>query len=84
MLVAQVVGLFLRAGALRLVLLVAGPLLIGAMLAYVSTRPVRPDEGVNIGEGVLVLCLVASLGLSALAVLVEGVRTARAQRSKHP
>jgi len=48
-LVAQVVGLFLRAGALRLMLLVAGPLLIGAMLAYVSTRPVRPDEGAGQG-----------------------------------
>ena len=79
-LVAQLVGLFLRTLAIRWMLLVTGPLLIGAMLAYVTTRPVRADEGVNIGEGVLVLCLLASLALTLLALLFEGVRGIRAAR----
>jgi hypothetical protein len=75
--VAQVVGLFLRVVALRLMLLVTAPVIVGAMLAYVSSRPIRPDEGVNIGEGVVVLCLVASLALSLIAVIFEGVRALR-------
>ena len=76
-LVAQVVGLFLRVPALRLTLIVAGPLLIGVMLAYVSSLPLRADEGVNIGQGVLVLCLLASIALSVVALIFEGVRAVR-------
>jgi hypothetical protein len=63
-------------------LLVVGPLLIGTMLVYVSTRPLPADEGVNVGEAVLVLCLLVSLALSLIALLVEGVRGVRARRSR--
>ena len=79
-LVAQLVGLFLRVRALRLTLPVAGPVLIVAMLAYVSSLPIRANEGVNIGEGVLVLCLLASIAISLVAAAFEGVRTIRAGR----
>ena len=69
--------MFLRRVYLRLALSVAAPVLIGAMLVYVSSRPIRAAEGVNIGEGVLVLCLLASVALTLLALLVEGVRVLR-------
>ena len=83
-LVAQVAGLFLRAFVLRLIVLVVGPLLIGAMLAYVSSLPLRSDEGANIGEGLLVLWLLAAVALTLLAAVIEGVRAFRAARLKRP
>lgn len=79
-LVGQVGGLFLRSLALRLIVLLLGPLLVGAMLAYVSSLSFRADEGANIGEGLLVLWLLASLTLALVAVLVEGIRAFRAAR----
>ena len=79
-LLVQIVALFLRRAALRRLVLVAAPLLIAAMLAYVSSRPVAPSEGVNIGEGVLVLWLVLSLGISLLGLVAESLRALAARR----
>ncbi|MBA2383095.1 MAG: hypothetical protein H0V68_00310 [Actinobacteria bacterium] len=82
-LVAQVVGLFLPARAgFRAVLLFAAPVLIAGMLAYVSTRPVGADEGINIGQGVLVLWLLASLSISLLALVAESMRATAAKRRR--
>lgn len=81
-LLAQIVALFLRPARLRRSVLVAAPLLIAAMLAYVSSRPVAPSEGVNIGEGVLVLWLVLSLGISLLGVVAESIRALAARRER--
>jgi beta-lactamase regulating signal transducer with metallopeptidase domain len=50
------------------------------MLLYVDSRPVAPDEGVNIGAGVLFLWLVVSVVLLVLALVVELVRYSRAPR----
>jgi hypothetical protein len=43
------------------------------MFLYVDSRPVHPDEGVNIGAGVLVLWLVASLAVLAMGVVRDVV-----------
>jgi len=79
-LLAQIGILFLPSRAWRWVLSLACPLAILAMLLYVDTRPIAPDEGVNIGAGVLFLWLVVSVVLLVLALLVELVRYSRAPR----
>ena len=50
------------------------------MLLYVDSLPVEPDEGVNIGTGVLFLWLMVSLVLLVIAIVLEGMRVARAPR----
>jgi hypothetical protein len=54
------------------------------MLFYVDSLPVAPDEGVNIGTGVLFIWLVVSVALLAVGVLREVVvltiREFRAER----
>jgi hypothetical protein len=50
------------------------------MFVYVATLPLSPDEGANIGAGVLLLWLLVSLGLLAVAV----VRKSRPQSSAPP
>jgi hypothetical protein len=79
-LVAQLVALFLRRAALRAILVVGAPVLIAGMFVYVSSRPVRADEGVAIGEGVLVLWLLVSLVIALCGVVAEGIRVAAARR----
>jgi hypothetical protein len=76
MLVAQIIALFLRRRGVRALALVGTPVLVAAMLAYVSSRPLRADEGANIGEGVLVLWLVVSVLISVVGLVAEGVRLA--------
>lgn len=79
-LLLQIVALFLPQRSVRWALAVLCPLAILAMLLYVDSLPVEPDEGVNIGTGVLFLWLIVSLVLLVLAIAVEGVRFARAPR----
>ena len=76
----QLVALFLRPPVLRWALEIACPLAISAMFAYVASLPDRPDEGVNIGAGVLLLWLVLSLGLLVVTLVVEAIRFQRAPR----
>jgi hypothetical protein len=84
MLIAQFIALFLRRATVRVIALIGIPALITAMLVYVSSRPVRADEGVNIGEGVLALWLAASLVIALAGLLGEGVRVAvRRRRNLH-
>ncbi|HEV3479958.1 MAG TPA: hypothetical protein VG144_10990 [Gaiellaceae bacterium] len=80
-LAAQFVALFLRNRPLRLFLAVACPTAIAVMFAYVSSLPIRPDEGVNIGAGVLLLWFLVSLALLAVAAVREAVTYARRTRS---
>jgi hypothetical protein len=79
-LLVQLIALFLRPPMLRWGLEIACPLAIIAMFAYVSSLPERPDEGVNIGAGVLLLWLVLSLGLLLVTLVVEAIRYQRAPR----
>jgi hypothetical protein len=79
-LVVQIVALFLPRRSVRWALAAACPLAILAMLLYVDSLPDEPGEGVNIGAGVLVLWLVVSVAVLVIAVVMEGVRLARAPR----
>ena len=79
-LLIQMSAFFLPWRAVRWGVAVSCPLAILAMLLYVDSLPEEPDEGVNIGAGVLVLWLSVSLALLAIALVVEGVRLARAPR----
>jgi hypothetical protein len=79
-LLAQVGALFLPSRAWRWALGLACPLAILAMFLYVDSLPNEPDEGVNIGAGLLVLWLLVSGVLLVLALLVELVRHSRAPR----
>jgi hypothetical protein len=79
-LLVQLVALFLRPPALRWALEIGCPLAIVAMFAYVSSLPVRPEEGVNIGAGVLLLWMVLSLGLLLVTLVVEAIRHQRGPR----
>jgi hypothetical protein len=80
-LLAQIGILFLPSRAWRGVLSLACPLAILAMVLYVDSRPIPPDESsVNIGAGVFFLWLVVSVVLLVLALLVELVRHSRAPR----
>jgi hypothetical protein len=77
LLVVQLAALFARSRMVRLGLSFACATAIAAMLAYVASLPTRPDEGVNIGAGVLVLWFLVSLLLLALAVVREAVSLLR-------
>jgi hypothetical protein len=79
-LVVQVIALFLPQRSVRWTLAVLCALAILAMLLYVDSLPVEPDEGVNIGAGVLFLWLIVSIALLVIAIVVEGVRLVRAPR----
>ena len=72
--------MFLRRQAWRWALGAACPLAILAMFIYVASLPTEPDEGVNIGAGVLLLWLVLSAALLLLALLIEGLRLMRRPR----
>jgi hypothetical protein len=81
----QIAVLFLRPAWVRIGLSIAATASIYAMAEYIWSLPDRPGEGVNIGAGVLVLWLLASIGLLGVAVAREVVplalRTIRATRS---
>jgi hypothetical protein len=79
-LLVQVGGLFLPSRAWRWALGLACPLAILAMLLYVDSLPIEPDEGVNIGAGLLFGWLMVSGVLFVLALLVELVRHSRSPR----
>jgi hypothetical protein len=69
-LAVQIAALFLRrrgSGVVHPPRLVA----IAAMAAYVSSLPDRPDEGVNIGAGIFIVWLLASIGLLGVAAVRE-------------
>jgi 4-amino-4-deoxy-L-arabinose transferase-like glycosyltransferase len=72
-LIVQAASLFARRRSVRWFLGIACTTAIAAMLAYVSSLPTRPEEGVNIGAGVLVLWLLASIALLVIGVVREGV-----------
>jgi hypothetical protein len=76
-LAVQLAALFVPKRPLRLALVVACPTAIAVMLAYVSSLPTRPDEGVNIGAGVLALWFLVSLALFAVAAVREAVTLMR-------
>ena len=64
-LLAQGVALFLPNRTVRWALLGGGTAAIAVMFVYVATLDLGPDEGANIGAGVLLLWLLVSLALLA-------------------
>ena len=73
LLVTQVGALFLRQRWVRLVFAGGCTAAIAAMFAYVESLYVPATEGVNIGAGILVLCLVVSVALLVVALAREGI-----------
>jgi len=84
LLLVQVGVLFIRSAPWRWGINLACTAAITGMLFYVDSRPVAPDEGANIGAGVLALWLVVSVALLAVGVAREvvafTVREFRAER----
>jgi hypothetical protein len=66
-------SLFARRRSVRWGLAIGCFAAIAAMFAYVSSIETQPDEGVNIGAGVLLLWFFASLLLLAVGLAREGV-----------
>ena len=54
------------------------------MFVYVDSIDPAPDEGANIGAGVLLFWILCSLGLLALAALREVIGGLRRLRSRRP
>jgi hypothetical protein len=79
-LLVQAGALFLPRRVWRWGLGIACPLAILAMLLYVASLPTKPEEGVNIGAGVILLWMVVSVALLLVAVLAEVLRLMRAPR----
>jgi hypothetical protein len=72
-LIVQAASLFVHRRSVRWGLTLACAASIVAMFVYVASLSTEPDEGVNIGAGVLLLWLFVSLILVALGVAREGV-----------
>jgi Ca2+/Na+ antiporter len=70
-LVVQFAALFLRRRWVRIGFAVGCPTAITAMLLFVASRP-DPEEGANIGAGVLGLWLAVSAILLMLGLVREG------------
>jgi hypothetical protein len=83
LLLVQLGALFIRPPLWRWGISMACAVAIGAMFFYVDSRPSQPDEGVNIGAGVLVLWLLASVALLAIGV-VRDVVVATVRAVKRP
>jgi hypothetical protein len=85
-LLVQIGVLFVRPWRLRWGLSVACVAGMTAMFFYVDSLPERPDEGTNIGAGVLLLWLLVSFGLvlvlAARDLLVMAFRVARSRSAK--
>jgi hypothetical protein len=83
-LLVQAGALFIRPRLWRWGISLACTAAIAGMLFYVDSRPVAPDEGVNIGTGVLVIWFLCSLALLAVGAAREVVgytiRELRAER----
>jgi|tagenome__1003787_1003787.scaffolds.fasta_scaffold20953325_2 hypothetical protein len=86
-LLLQIGALFVRPRWLRWGISVACVAGIAAMFLYVDSLPQSPDEGANIGAGVLLLWLLVSIGLVLVLVardlLVLAFRAGRS-RSANP
>jgi len=52
------------------------------MFLYLASIDLAPDEGANIGAGVMLLWLLCSLALLATTVLREGVAAVARRRSR--
>jgi hypothetical protein len=76
-LAVQIGALFVRRRSLRWILGLACPAAIAWMFAYVTSLPDREGEGVNLGAAVLLLWLLASFLILAIAVLREVVTAVR-------
>jgi cytochrome c biogenesis factor len=73
LLLVQIGVLFIRPALWRWGISLACTAAITGMFFYVDSRPVAPDEGVNIGAGVLIFWLVVSVALLAVGVAREVV-----------
>jgi hypothetical protein len=76
LLLVQLAALFLRRRLTRWGISIACTAAIATMFLYVDSLPLEPDEGVNIGAGVLLLWLVASVLLLVAGILREVVALA--------
>ncbi|MET1082046.1 MAG: hypothetical protein ABWY12_03215, partial [Burkholderiales bacterium] len=76
-LTVQIGALFVRHRSLRWILGLACPAAIAAMFAYVTSLPDREGDGVNLGAAVLLLWLLASFVILAIAIVRELVTAAR-------
>jgi hypothetical protein len=72
-LVVQIGALFVRRRPIRWVLGITCPGAITAMFAYVSSLPAREEAGVNLGAAVLLIWLLASFLVLAVAIVREVV-----------
>ena len=73
LLLAQVGALFIRPVLWRWGISLGCTAVITGMLFYVDSRPIAPDEGANIGAGVLALWLMVSVALLGVGVAREVV-----------
>jgi hypothetical protein len=73
LLLVQLGVLFIRSPLWRWGISIACTVAIAAMFFYVDSLELQPDEGVNIGAGVLALWLVASIALLAIGVVRDVV-----------
>jgi uncharacterized membrane protein len=79
-LLVQAGALFLSRREWRWALGIACPFAILAMLLSVASLPSKPEEGANIGAGVILLWMVVSVALLVVAVSAEVLRLMRAPR----
>jgi hypothetical protein len=83
LLFVQAGAIFIRKRAVRWVVVGACFVAIWAMALYVWSIDTEPDEGVNIGAGVMVLWVLATCVVLVTALIAEGVRAAwRSRKSK--
>jgi hypothetical protein len=68
---AQVAALFVRRWTVRWVISITCFLAVTAMFFYVASLPTTANEGANIGAGVLLLWLLASIVLLIVLVVRE-------------
>jgi peptidoglycan/LPS O-acetylase OafA/YrhL len=76
LLFVQAGAIFIRKRVLRWVVVGACFVAIWAMALYVWSIDTEPDEGVNIGAGVMVLWVLATCVVLVAALIAEGVRSA--------
>jgi peptidoglycan/LPS O-acetylase OafA/YrhL len=72
-LIIQAAALFMRRRSMRWILGIACVTAIALMFGYVASISTRPEEGANIGAGVLLLWLLVSILLLAIGVAREAV-----------
>jgi hypothetical protein len=83
-LLVQAGALFFRKALWRWGISVGCVAAITGMFFYVNSIPVGPDEGVNIGAGIMLLWLLGTFGLLGILIVRDGlvfiVREFRAER----